>query len=105
MDKRIIALLAAALTVGQVHAFPLEAVGSFLTKTFQGRHGRQEAVVASRATEGHWQLRVWNTSRPEKRRGPVPLTGHKAESRYECRNYVRQRQGYRNLQGPAGIRQ
>lgn len=51
MQKRMIAMTAAALLSGQAQALPLEAVGSFFAKIFKGGAAK-EAVVAGRAAEG-----------------------------------------------------
>lgn len=51
MQKQMIAMAAAALLAGQVHALPVEAIGSFFAKIFKGGAAK-EAVVAGRAAEG-----------------------------------------------------
>ncbi len=52
MDKRIMALVTAALLSGQVNAFPIEAVGAFFSKLFKGGTVAKEAAVAGKAAEG-----------------------------------------------------
>lgn len=51
MDKRIVALVTAALLSGQVNAFPFEAVGAFLSKLSKGGAAAKEAAVAGKAAE------------------------------------------------------
>ena len=53
MQKRIIAMVAAALFAGQAHAFSFEAIGSFLAKFFKGAAGARgvERLATGDATK------------------------------------------------------
>ncbi len=51
MDKRIVALVTAALMSGQVNAFPIEAIGAFLSKLFKGGAVAKEAAAAGKVAE------------------------------------------------------
>jgi hypothetical protein len=51
MQKRMVAITAAALFAGQAQSLPVEAIGSFFAKIFKGGAAK-EAAVAGRAAEG-----------------------------------------------------